>query len=52
MIWAIGDVHGCLRSLEKLIGQISPKDGDKLVFLGDYIDRGPDSKGTIDFCVR
>ncbi|HPC24750.1 MAG TPA: metallophosphoesterase family protein [Fervidobacterium sp.] len=49
MIWAIGDVHGCLNSLEKLIGQISPKDGDKLIFLGDYIDRGPDSKGTIDF---
>lgn len=49
MIWAIGDVHGCLSSLEKLIEQISPKSGDKLIFLGDYIDRGPDSKGVVDF---
>lgn len=46
MTWIIGDIHGCLEELDQLLRQI-PHD-DKLVFTGDYIDRGPDSKGTID----
>ncbi|HCI29145.1 MAG TPA: metallophosphoesterase family protein [Fervidobacterium sp.] len=49
MIWAIGDIHGCLKALEKLIDQISPTNDDKLIFLGDYVDRGPDSKEVVDF---
>ncbi|WP_448375069.1 metallophosphoesterase family protein [Fervidobacterium sp.] len=48
-LWAIGDIHGCLRSLESLINKVSPGPEDKLIFLGDYIDRGPDSKGVVDF---
>jgi len=52
-IYAVGDIHGCLRQLEqmlKLIGQDSSgvKERCQLVFVGDYIDRGPDSKGVID----
>src|SRR5215469_5764130 len=52
-IYAVGDIHGCLRQLEqmlKLIGQDSSgvKERCHLVFVGDYIDRGPDSKGVID----
>jgi serine/threonine protein phosphatase 1 len=47
---AIGDIHGNLAALrdllEKLRGDIN--DGDVVVFLGDYIDRGPDSRGCID----
>jgi len=50
-LWAVGDIHGCLRSLERLISEISPKPEDKLVFLGDYIDRGPDSKGVVDYLI-
>lgn len=45
---AIGDVHGCAKALRALIDTIQPEADDCLVFLGDYVDRGPDSKGVID----
>lgn len=45
---AIGDVHGCVRTLEVLLDRLQPAPDDHLVFIGDYIDRGPDSKGVID----
>lgn len=51
MIYAIGDIHGCKNSLEKLIKKISPQNEDTVIFLGDYIDRGPDSKGVIEFLI-
>ncbi len=48
--WVIPDIHGCARTLKFLIEQqIKPELGDELFFLGDYIDRGPDSKGVIDY---
>ncbi|MBI3396149.1 MAG: metallophosphoesterase [Spirochaetia bacterium] len=46
MTWIIGDIHGCLRELNELLKAL-PAD-DPLVFLGDYIDRGPDSAGVIE----
>ena len=45
---AIGDVHGCARSLEALIDRLEPSEDDHLVFVGDYVDRGPDSRGVIN----
>src|SRR5215213_6317702 len=45
---AIGDIHGCLTALDTLLGFVQPKPDDRLVFLGDYVDRGPDSKGVLD----
>lgn len=45
---AIGDLHGCSLTLEVLLDRIDIKEDDHLVFVGDYIDRGPDSKGVID----
>lgn len=45
---AIGDVHGCAKSLAALIDRLAPTEDDHLVFVGDYVDRGPDSKGVID----
>ena len=45
---AIGDIHGHLQSLDGLIAAIAPTENDTLIFLGDYIDRGPDSKGVIE----
>jgi hypothetical protein len=48
---AIGDVHGCLKELEELLKLIQPSAKDLIVFLGDLVDRGPDSKGVVD-CVR
>ena len=45
---AVGDIHGHLDKLTDLIGKVQPGPDDQLVFLGDYIDRGPDSKGVLD----
>ena len=48
--YAIGDIHGNLVALDSLLTQIEPelKSGDTVVFLGDYIDRGPSSKECIE----
>ncbi len=52
-IWIIPDIHGCVATLEMLMAQqIKPNKSDRLIFLGDYIDRGPDSKGVIDFIMQ
>ena len=49
MRWIIGDIHGMLRPLEKLIAAIDRKDPRReLLFVGDYVNRGPESKGVID----
>jgi calcineurin-like phosphoesterase family protein len=45
---AIGDVHGCLPALEAILAAIDPRADDTIVTLGDYVDRGPDSRGVID----
>jgi serine/threonine protein phosphatase 1 len=44
---AIGDVHGCAKTLMTLLVELHIDKQDTLIFLGDYIDRGPDSKGVI-----
>lgn len=49
---AIGDIHGCLAALETLLNEVQPGPDDVLVTLGDYVDRGPDSKGVIDRLLR
>jgi len=43
----IGDVHGCLRELDELLGKLAPAKGDRVHFLGDLVDRGPDSLGVV-----
>lgn len=49
-IFAVGDIHGCLDKLRRLMEKTRPdRRTDTLVFLGDYIDRGPDSRGVVDF---
>lgn len=50
--WIFPDIHGYRETLETLFKQIRPSKEDHLIFLGDYIDRGPDSKGTIDFVMN
>ncbi|ODN31220.1 metallophosphoesterase family protein [Fervidobacterium thailandense] len=52
MVWAIGDVHGCVEALRKLLDEVSPSEYDKLIFLGDYIDRGPDSKAVVELLIE
>lgn len=46
--FVIGDIHGCYRSLLELLRKIDPiPKQDLLVFLGDYVDRGPDSMQVV-----
>ena len=59
LVYAVGDIHGRLDLLQRLTREIaadalgSEFDGRPiLIFLGDYVDRGPDSKGVIDYIVR
>jgi serine/threonine protein phosphatase 1 len=48
--FVIGDIHGNLVALNDLLQQVTPLLGrdDTLVFLGDYLDRGPDARGCVD----
>ena len=48
MLYAIGDIHGESELLEELLASLQIRDGDRLVFVGDYVDRGPDSKGVVE----
>ncbi|MGE3711028.1 MAG: metallophosphoesterase family protein [Hyphomicrobiaceae bacterium] len=53
-VYAVGDVHGCLPQLTALLARIGadcaarPASHVTLIFLGDYIDRGPDSAGVVE----
>jgi serine/threonine protein phosphatase 1 len=51
--YALSDIHGCLDKLAALVARCRHDGGDaaKFVFLGDYIDRGPDSRGVLEFVI-
>ena len=48
MLYAVGDIHGESEMLAELLAKLPLTAGDRVVFVGDYVDRGPDSKGVID----
>lgn len=56
--YAIGDVHGCLQETQVLLNKIKTDNDYRataktyVVFLGDLIDRGPQSKGVIEFLMQ
>lgn len=53
--FAVGDIHGCLAKLRRLLAACEAyADGQpaRYVFLGDYIDRGPDSRGVVELLMR
>ena len=51
-VFAIGDIHGCFDSLKELIeSNIKLDKNDKLILLGDYIDRGNKSKEVVDYII-
>ena len=47
-IYIVGDPHGCLAELDELCAAIDLTDDDLLVFVGDLVRKGPDSKGVVD----
>ncbi len=45
---AIGDIHGCSAALDALLDAMRPRPEDTLITLGDYINRGPNTRGVLD----
>lgn len=51
--YVIGDLHGCLAPLKRIIEHLEPDlHQDRLLFVGDYIDRGPDSRRVVDYILQ
>lgn len=46
--FVIGDIHGCNVKFNDLLQKVAPTKDDRIILLGDYIDRGLDSRGVID----
>jgi serine/threonine protein phosphatase 1 len=52
-IFIVGDIHGCLDMLKRMLEKIQwQPENDRLIFLGDYIDRGDDPKGVVEFILE
>ena len=47
-IIAVGDVHGCAHALDALLDVILPEADDTLVFLGDLVDQGPETREVLE----
>ena len=50
-LFAIGDIHGCPDELAAILKSIAPAAGDTVVFVGDYVDRGPSARDVIDLAL-
>ena len=50
-LYAIGDIHGCADELESILKAIAPTAGDTVVFVGDYVDRGPASSAVVELAL-
>jgi serine/threonine protein phosphatase 1 len=48
VIYAIGDIHGEREKLDALLAALDLRATDRLIFLGDYVDRGPDPHGVVE----
>ncbi|MFQ5915401.1 MAG: metallophosphoesterase family protein [Nitrospinota bacterium] len=51
-LYAVGDIHGSIGHLARLVEVVPFEPEDRIVFIGDYIDRGPDSRGTVNFLLE
>ena len=52
MLYAVGDIHGEHEKLEELLAALPLAPGDRFVFLGDYVDRGPDAYAVIERLIK
>lgn len=50
--YAIGDIHGGSGIFQTLLDRLNLKQSDRLYLLGDYVDRGDDSKGVLDIILQ
>jgi len=54
-VYVVGDLHGCADETELLISHLEKEEGltqaDVVIFVGDYIDRGPSSRGVVDLMI-
>jgi len=50
--FVIGDIHGCSDELRYLVDALPVQPNDEIIFLGDYIDRGPDSHGVVSYLIK
>jgi serine/threonine protein phosphatase 1 len=49
---AIGDIHGCIKSLTTLVDYVGLRPDDVLITLGDYVNRGPNSRAVLDWLIE
>jgi len=47
--WAVGDIHGCVAEIRELVASFNLQPEDRICFVGDYTDRGPDCSGVLTF---
>lgn len=47
--YVIGDVHGCYKEFLEMLKQIDNKDEDRIIMVGDYIDRGEQSFEMLEY---
>jgi serine/threonine protein phosphatase 1 len=53
MRWIVGDIHGMLKPLEAVLAAVAAADAKaRLYFVGDYVNRGPDSRGVVDLLLQ
>lgn len=50
--FVVGDIHACPQELDILLNSLALQPDDRLVFLGDYVDRGPDARAVVDLLLR
>lgn len=51
-VLVISDLHGCSKALELMLAELAPQAADTVVTLGDYVDRGPDSRGVLSMIIE
>lgn len=45
----VGDIHGCLQVAQAMVEKLRSRGVESIIFLGDYINKGPDSRGVLEY---